>query len=110
MALKTNRTPFSDLARLWPDVSEYDADGYRLPPEKKPEPVEVFCSFSIGASRTEFYEAAKAGYRIAATVEVWEDDYSGEPHVSILDTRYIVRRVWPTGTGTLLLYLEEVMR
>lgn len=109
MAAKTNRTPFSDVLTLIKTTDKRDADGYLVgtaPAERR----EVFCSFVDGASRSEFYEAAKAGIRIAATVEVWEDDYNRERLVSISDTDYKVERVWPSGTGTLFLYLSEVIR
>lgn len=109
MALKTNRTPFCDVLTLIKNTNIRDADGYLIdsvPPESR----EVFCSFIDGASRAEFYEAAKAGMRITATVEIWEDDYNREKLVSISDTDYKVERVWPSGTGTLFLYLSEVIR
>ena len=70
----------------------------------------MFCSFTIGASRAEGYAAAKAGMRLPATAELREDDYGGEKRVSISDTGYKVERVWPSGTGTLFLYLSEVIR
>lgn len=109
MALQTNRTPFSDVLTLIKTTDKRDEDGYlvgTVPAESR----EVFCSFTVGASRAEFYEAAKAGMRITATVEIWEDDYGGEKRVSISDADYKVERVWPSGAGTLFLYLSEVIR
>ena len=109
MATKTNHTPFSDVLTLIKTTETRDADGYlvgNVPAERR----QVFCSFVDGASRSEFYEAAKAGIRIAATVEVWEDDYNHEKLVSISDIDYKVERTWPSGTGTLFLYLSEVIR
>lgn len=109
MAQKTNRTPMTDLCRLIRVESLQDADGYAAGTPAETER-EVWCSFHEGAVRSEFYEAAKAGIRVSATVEIWEDDYEGETLVSIMDTRYRLVRSFPSGHGTLYLSLEEVMR
>lgn len=108
MALKTNKTPFTDILSLKKLPDKRDAAGYLITTDPT-ENREVFCSYVNGASRTEFYEAARAGLKISATVEIWEEDYDNEQLVSILNTDYKVVRVWPSGTGTLLLYLEETL-
>ena len=107
MAVKSNATPMSDICLLISTSAETDADGYGANVESSRE---VWCSFYEGTVRSEFYEAAKAGIRVSATVEVWEDDYDGETLVSIEDTRYRLVRSFPSGHGTLYLSLEEVMR
>lgn len=109
MAVKSNATPMSDICLLISTSAEKDADGYSA---GRPESTEreVWCSFYEGTVRSEFYEAAKAGIRISATVEVWEDDYEGETLVSAMDTLYRLVRSFPSGHGTLYLSLEEVMR
>lgn len=84
-----------------------DADGYKTAEEQKRE---VFCTFAEGASRSEYYEAMKAGVRVSATVEVWEDDYEGERMLAYDGRRFEIGRSYPTGSGTLLLYLTEVWR
>lgn len=105
--IKSNHMPFTDLARLISQQTTQDASGY---PVKTETETEVFCSFSVGVNRTEYYEAMKAGVRLSATVEIWELDYNAEELLDYEDKRYKITRVWPTGTGTLQLYLEEVVR
>lgn len=108
MAVKSNRAPFTDVCLLIKRETGKDADGYDTDPKITER--EVWCSFYEGAVRTEFYEAAKAGIRVSATVEVWEDDYEGEELVSIMDTEYKLVRDFPSGHGTVYLTLEEVIR
>lgn len=112
MGLKTNQTPFTDVVKLISPTVTADSEGYDV--AGAPVEAEVFCSFFDGVNRTDFYEGLKAGFQLSATVEVWEDDYSGQPLVLKSDTTpattYRVRRTWPTGHGTIYLYLEEVIR
>ncbi|MDY6418880.1 MAG: hypothetical protein SPK87_09080 [Bacteroidales bacterium] len=61
-------------------------------------------------SRSEYYEAMKAGVQVSATVEIWEDDFEGEWLLEFGGHRYQIGRSWPTGRGTLELYLTEVWR
>lgn len=105
---RTNRTPWMDYILLIKENSTKDADGY----EQKSEPTEreICCTFFEGVVRSEFYEAAKAGVKLSATVEIWEDDYQQEELLQYGDDSYHIRRSFPTGRGTLMLYLEEVTR
>lgn len=104
--MKTNKTPFTDVCKLVSYQTTKDSEGYEtglpLPTEK-----EIFCSFFEGVNRTEFYEALKAGMKLTATVEIWEDEYSGEREIIHNGVKYNVARTWPTGNGTIYLYLEE---
>ena len=54
--------------------------------------------------------AAKAGVRLSATVEIWEDDFEGERKLERDGDLYEIGRIYPTGRGTLMLYLTEVWR
>lgn len=107
-ASRANTLPMDELCTLIGVERTLNANGYdatREEPER-----EVFCGFAQGVSRTEYYEAMKAGVRLSATVEIWEDDYQGERLLEHGGHRYRVGRTWPTGRGTLQLYLEEVRR
>lgn len=105
---KTNRTPWADVITLIRQESREDEAGFEKkdPPRRR----EIFCTFTEGASRAEYYEAMKAGVRISATVEVWEDDYQGEQLLERGPVRYEIGRTYPTGRGTVMLYLTEVWR
>lgn len=105
--IKSNNTPFTDLALLITPQETRDASGYVTTTEISRE---VFCSFSVGVNRTEFYESMKAGVKLSATVEIWELDYEEEELLEHAGKRYHITRVWPTGTGLLQLYLEEAVR
>ena len=106
---QSNRTPMTDVVTLIDEKSvETDDDGYTI--TKTPVTREIFGGFAQGVSRAEYYEAAKAGVRLSATVEIWEDDYQGERLLEHEGHRYQIGRTWPTGRGTLQLYLTEVWR
>ena len=106
---KSNRTPFTDRVTLVAEnVTGRDADGYDI--MGTPTEREIFCGFSEGVSRAEYYEGMKAGVRLSATAEIWEDDYQGERRLEHGSRKYQIGRVWPTGRGTLQLYLTEVWR
>lgn len=103
----TNRTPWTDVCELIATVSVSDTEGYETVTET---PREICCTFCEGAARAEYYEAMKAGVRISATVEVWEDDWQHERLLEHEGVRYEIGRVWSTGRGTLQLSLTEVWR
>ena len=105
--IKSNRTPFTDRVQLVNVQEVPDSSGYVT---KTETPREVFCSFSLGVNRTEYYESMKAGVKLSATAEIWELDYAEEQLLDYGGKRYKIIRVWPTGTGLLQLYLEEVVR
>lgn len=104
--MKTNRAPFSDICELISVSTAKDADGYDIRTETERE---VFCSISAGVSRTEMYEALKAGIKLSATAEVWEADYNRAELLEYEGIRYRIVRCYPSGYGTLELSLEEVV-
>lgn len=104
----TNNTPFMDVMTLIGSVVHENADGYTESIE--PIETEVFCSIVNGCARSEFYEAAKAGYKITAQAEIYEDDYNKEQRAVFEDSEYNIVRTFPSGHGTLYLSLEEVVR
>lgn len=108
MALKSNNCPFTDIVKLVKVTDTKDASGYDA--QSVVTEREVYASFSIGVNRAEYYESMKAGVKLSATVEVWEVDYDGEQLLTHNGKSYNIGRVWPTGTGTLFMYLEEVTR
>ena len=48
--------------------------------------------------------------RATCSAEVWEDDYGNQTRVSADDRLFNVIRHYPTGRGTVMLILEEVVR
>ena len=107
--LTTNRTPWMDEIRLEKDEREQGANGYLID-NPNPKKREIFCTFSEGVARGEFYESMKAGMRATASIECWADDYEGETKVFHNDIEYSVSRSYPTGRGTIMLILSEVVR
>lgn len=105
--MKSNRAPFTDVCSLIAVTKIPDGSKHYITEETA---TEVFCSVSIGVTRSEFYEAMKAGIKLTATFEVYEDDYTGQELLEHNQTRYRVLRAFPTGYGTLELSCEEVTR
>ena len=113
--MRSNRIPFTDVCNIIKETSTEDSDGYPSIVETKRE---VFCSVCDGVSRSEFYEAAKAGVKLAATFEVQEVDLdfsllAENEHEELLEyagKRYKIERTYPTGNGTLELSCSEVVR
>ena len=105
--MRSNRAPFTDLCTLIRLEISKDEDGYDSINEIKRE---IFCSVSDGVSRSEFYEAMKAGVKLSATIEVNDGDYDKEQILEHEGTRYKIERVYPTGYGTLELSCSEVVR
>lgn len=102
--MKTNKVPFSDDAELVKVINTEDAEGYTTRTE---ETTDVICSISNGVARTEMYEAMKAGVKLSATAEIWEDDYEQQQILVHEGVRYNIIRVYPTGHGTLELSLAQ---
>lgn len=105
--MRSNRAPFTDLCTLIALEISKDEDGYDSIDEIKRE---IFCSVSDGVSRSEFYEAMKAGVKLSATIEVNDGDYDKEQILEHEGIRYKIERVYPTGYGTLELSCSEVVR
>lgn len=106
--MRTNNTPFTDLCVLIGDAETTGADGYTDSTEASRR--EIFCSVQDGVNRAEFYEAYKAGVRLAITVEVHAGDFGGERELLYDGDRYEILRTYPTGHGTLELSCREVTR
>lgn len=104
--MRSNRIPFTDICQLVAVSNLRDADGYSTVRETARQ---VFCSIIAGVSRAEMYEALKAGIKLSATAEIWEDDYNHESQLEHDGVRYKIIRCYPTGNGTLELALEEVV-
>ena len=107
MALQTNRTPWTDEITLISWTETKDNEGYETRTEVTDE---ISCCFSDGVARGEFYESAKAEMRATCSAEVWEDDYDNQTRVSADSRLFNVIRHYPTGRGTVMLILEEVVR
>lgn len=105
--MRSNRAPFTDLCTLIALKISKDKDGYDSIDEIKRE---ILCSVSDGVSRSEYYEAMKAGVKLSATIEVNDGDYDKEQILEHEGTRYKIERVYPTGYGTLELSCSEVVR
>lgn len=107
MSLQTNRTPWTDEITLISYTDTPDDEGYVTRTEST---TDVCCCFSEGVARGEFYESMKAGLRASCSAEVWEDDYGNEERVTVDSRLFKVIRHYPTGRGTVMLILEEVVR
>lgn len=105
--MKSNRAPFTDVCSLISVTKIPDGSRHYTTKEKA---TTVFCSVSKGVVRSEFYEAMKAGNKLTATFEVYEDVYKGQELLKHEKTRYRIVRTFPTGYGTLELTCEEVIR
>ena len=105
--MRSNRAPFTDLCTLIALKISKDKDGYDSIDEIKRE---ILCAVSDGVSRSEYYEAMKAGVKLSATIEVNDGDYDKEQILEHEGTRYKIERVYPTGYGTLELSCSEVVR
>ena len=102
--MKTNRAPFSDVCELVTEVRTQDASGYDEIAETR---TQVFCSISVGVTRSEFYAASKAGIQLSATALIWEADYAEQSLLIFGDRRYKIIRVYPDGHGYLELSLQQ---
>lgn len=109
--MRSNNPPMTDICTLIREVKTPDTTRHYKTSDSGRE---VFCSVSDGVVRSEFYDAAKAGIRLSATIEVWEQDYEGETIAEYTaegkNVRYQIQRVYPTGYGTLELSCSEVTR
>ena len=105
--MQTNRAPFCDV--IWFVSSSKTEDGSGHYTEELMGE-EILCSVCDGVSRAEFYESAKAGVKLSMTVEIWQEDYNGEPQICYEGKLYNIVRTYPTGRGTLELSCAEVVR
>lgn len=102
--MKTNNVPFFDECLLIKVIETDDSDGYET---KSEERVEVYCSISDGVTRSEMYEAMKAGIKLTGTAEIWEEDYDKQQLLEYDGIRFKIERAYPTGHGTLELSLSQ---
>ena len=104
---KMSGMTLNDTIKLVDVVAEIDADGYETFEEKL---TEVKCDSGNGVTRTEFYEAYKAGLELSAAFEMWACDYGGQKVIEHNGKRYKVERAFPTGDGVMQLNCSEVKR
>ena len=97
----------NDTIKLVDVVVTEDADGYETTVETL---TEVKCDSGNGVTRTEFYEAYKAGLELSAAFEMWECDYGGQKIIEHNGKRYKVERAFPLGDGAVQINCSEVKR
>ena len=69
---------------------------------------ETYAEFKA-PTRTEFYQANQAGYKISAVVRVYKDTYNGAPFIVSDGIKYRIRRAFPVSSVFLELSVEEVI-
>ena len=84
-----------------------DTDGYETTTETL---TEVMCDSGNGVTRSEFYEAMKAGIKLTAAFEIWACDYGGQEYIEHNGKRYKVERAFPLGDGAIQLNCSEIKR
>ena len=96
-----------DTINLVNVIKTTDADGYDTTTETL---TMVKCDSGKGVTRSEFYEAMKAGIKMSAVFETWSCDYGGQEYVEHNGTRYKVERAYPLTDGGIQLNCSEVVR
>ena len=104
---KMSGMTLSDVISLVDYVATEDADGYETTVE---DLTEVKCDSGNGVTRTEFYEAYKAGLELSAAFEMWACDYSGQEEIEHHGKRYKVERTFPLEDGAIQLNCSEIKR
>ena len=97
----------NDTINLVSTAKITDADGYETTTETL---TEAMCDSGNGVTRSEFYEAYKAGIKLTAAFEMWACDYGGQSLIEHNGTRYKVERAFPLGDGAVQLNCSEVKR
>lgn len=105
--MRNNQASFTSYCTLIAQTNVVNENGYDVTTETMRD---VFCNAMAGVSRSEFYEAFKAGMSLSATLEIWQGDYENERLVEHNGTRYEIVRVFPSGYGTLELTCQEVIK
>lgn len=105
--MRSNKTPFTDIVELINASKTVDVDGYETETLTYKQ---VYCSVIDGVTRSEFYEAYKAGLRVDITVELHEADYEKNKQLKYNDIVFDIVRAYPTGYGTLELTCKEAIR
>lgn len=106
--MRTNNTPFTDICTLIAQKKSKGGDGYTDTDAETAR--EVLCSVCDGVTRSEFYEAYKAGLKLTLTVEIHEGDYNAERLLEHDGKRYQIIRTYPSGYGTMECTCAEVVR
>lgn len=88
-------------------IKTTDADGFNTITETL---TTVKCDSGNGVTRSEFYEAMKAGIKLTAAFEMWACDYGGQEYIEHNGTRYKVERAYPLAGGEIQLNCSEVVR
>ena len=88
-------------------VKTTDPDGYDTVIETL---TTAKCDSGNGVTRSEFYEAMKAGIKLTAVFEMWACDYGGQSLIEHNGTRYKVERTYPLADGGVQLNCSEVIR
>lgn len=96
-----------DIINLVNVVKTTDADGYDTVTETL---ITEKCDSGNGVTRSEFYEAMKAGLKLTAAFEMWACDYGGQEYVEHNGKRYKVERAYPLGDGAVQLNCSEEVR
>ena len=96
----------NDTIKLVDVVVTKDADGYEVTTETL---TEVKCASGNGITRTEFYEAYKAGLKLSAAFEMWGCDYGGQKEIEHHSKRYKVERAFPLADGVVQINCSEVV-
>ena len=96
-----------DTISLVNAIKTTDADGYDTTTETL---ATVMCDSGKGVTRSEFYEAMKAGLKLSAAFEMWACDYGGQEYVEHNGKRYKVERAYPLDGGEMQLNCSEVVR
>ena len=96
----------NDTIKLVNAVITKDVDGYEVITETL---TEVKCASGNGITRTEFYEAYKAGLKLSVAFEMWACDYGGQEIIEHNGKRYKVERAFPLSDGAVQLNCSEVI-
>ena len=97
----------TDTIRLITQTKEPDADGYPTITEAS---IKVKCDSGVGVTRSEFYDACKAGIQLSAAFELWACDYAGQILLEHNGKRYRVERAFPIEREIVQLNCSEVTR
>jgi hypothetical protein len=95
-----------DTINLVNVVKTTDADGYDTVTETF---ITVKCDSGKGVTRSEFYEAMKAGIKMSAVFEMWACDYGGQEYIEHNGERYKVERAFPLSDGAVQLNCSEAV-
>lgn len=96
-----------DTISLVSKTKTTDPDGYETTTETL---TTVKCDSGNGVTRSEFYEAMKAGIKLTSVFEMWACDYGGQSLIEHNGTRYKVERTYPLADGGIQLNCSEIVR